>query len=86
MANGRTIKAQALRGLFDPSRQPEAATGQPLELTFFAGKVRLGLSVTKAVLADEDRYGRWPIASRLLSRADRIGFDHRESTGPSADP
>ena len=73
-----------LRGPFDPGGQPQAATGQPLELSFFAWNVSGGLSATKAVLADPARYRdywHWPTASRLLREADRIGFDHQVQYG-----
>ena len=84
MAGRRTIKAEVLRGPFDPGGQPQAATGQPLELSFFAWNVSSGLSATKAVLADPPRYRdfwHWPTASRLLKEADRIGFDHQVQYG-----
>ena len=84
MATSRTIKAEVLRGPFDPGGQPESATGQPLELSFFAWNVRSGLSASKAVLSDEDRYShywRWPVASKMLAHADRIGFDHQVQYG-----
>ena len=40
MAAKRTIKAEILRGPFDPGGQPVSATGQPVELSFFAWNVR----------------------------------------------
>ena len=84
MANNATIKAEVLRGPFDPGGQPESATGQPVELSFFAWNVRSGLSASKAVLSDEDRYShywRWPVAAEMLAHADRIGFDHQVQYG-----
>lgn len=84
MAKRRTIKAEQTRGPFDPGGQPDSATGQPLELSFFAWNVSSGLSATKAVLADPARfrdYWHWPTASRLLAKADRIGFDHQVQYG-----
>ena len=84
MAGARTIKAEVLRGPFDPGGQPDLPSGQPMELAFFAWNVRSGLSATKAVLADEERYShywRWPVASKLLAHADRIGFDHQVQYG-----
>ena len=80
----RTIKAEVFRGPFDPGGQPEVATGQPLELSFFAWNVRGGLSATKAVMSDPARYRdywHWPAASQLLRQADRIGFDHQVQYG-----
>ena len=84
MSKRRTIKAEQTRGPFDPGGQPISATGQPLELSFFAWNVSSGLSATKAVLADPPRYRdywHWPTASRLLKEADRIGFDHQVQYG-----
>ena len=84
MSTRRTVKAEILRGPFDPGGQPEAATGQPMELSFFAWNVSSGLSATKAVLSDPARYKdywHWPTASRMLAHADRIGFDHQVQYG-----
>ena len=84
MKKRRRIKAEVLRGPFDPGGQPDAATGQPLEISLFAWNVRSGLSATKAVLSDPARYAdfwHWPSASRLLQEADRIGFDHQVQYG-----
>ena len=84
MDRRRGVKAEVFRGPFDPGGQPEAATGQPLELSFFAWNVSGGLSATKAVLSDPARYRdywHWPTASKLLSEADRIGFDHQVQYG-----
>ena len=44
----------------------------------------VGLSASKAVLADPPRYRdywHWPTASKLLKEADRIGFDHQVQYG-----
>jgi FMNH2-dependent dimethyl sulfone monooxygenase len=84
VTNKGNITAEVLRGPFDPGGQPELSTGQPLELSFFAWNVRSGLSATKAVLSDEERYcnsWHWPTASKLLAEADRIGFDHQVQYG-----
>ena len=84
MGRGKTIEADVFRGPFDPGGQPDAATGQPLEISLFAWNVRSGLSATRAVLADEARYAdywRWPSAERLLRRADALGFDHQVQYG-----
>ena len=84
MASKRTVKAEILRGPFDPGGQPEVATGQPMELSFFAWNVRCGLSGTKAVLSDPARYQdywHWPTAKKMLQHADRIGFDHQVQFG-----
>lgn len=84
MNQRRTIKAEVTQGPFDPGGQPESASGQPLEISFFAWNVSSGLSATKAVLADPPRYRdywHWPTASKLLREADRIGFDHQVQYG-----
>ena len=80
----QTIKADVFRGPFDPGGQPDAATGQPLEISLFAWNVRSGLSATKAVMADEKRYAdvwHWPSAEKLLRSADALGFDHQVQYG-----
>ena len=84
MTTRRTVKAEVFRGPFDPGGQPKSATGQPMELSFFAWNVSSGLSATKAVLSDPARYRdywHWPTASRMLAEADRIGFDHQVQYG-----
>ncbi len=84
MGRGRTIEADVFRGPFDPGGQPDASTGQPLEISLFAWNVRSGLSATRAVLADEARYAdywRWPSAEGLLRQADALGFDHQVQYG-----
>ena len=84
MTSNRTVKAEILRGPLDPGGQPEAATGQPMELSFFAWNVSSGLSATKAVLADPVRYKdywQWPTARKMLRHAERIGFDHQVQYG-----
>ena len=72
-------KAEILRGPFDPGGQPDTSTRQPLELGFFAWNIKGGLTMSKAVLTDPDRYTdywRWPIASRLVQLAEQVGFDY----------
>lgn len=84
MATERRITAEVFRGPFDPGGQPDVATGQPLEISLFAWNVRSGLSATKAVLSDPERYAdywHWPSASQLLREADRIGLDHQVQYG-----
>ena len=84
MSSQGHVKAEIFRGPFDPGGQPEVATGQPLELSFFAWNVQGGLSATKAVLSNPARYRdywHWPTASKLLMTADRIGFDHQVQYG-----
>jgi FMNH2-dependent dimethyl sulfone monooxygenase len=74
----RTVKAEVLRGPFDPGGQPDSRTGQPLEVSIFGWNVRSGLCGSKAVLSDPDRYSdywKWPISSQLLRDAERIGLD-----------
>lgn len=75
---GGTVKAELIRGPFDPGGQPEVKRSNHLHLSLFAWNVRSGLSATKAVLADPARYRdfwEWPSASRLLREAERAGFD-----------
>ena len=74
----KVVKAEVLRGPFDPGGQPDSRTGQPLELSLFGWNVRAGMSGSKAVLTDPDRYQnyyQWPIASDLVRRAEEIGLD-----------
>ena len=54
MTTRRTVKTEVLRGPFGTGGQPEAATGQPMELSFFAWNVRSGFSANKAALAAEE--------------------------------
>ena len=80
----RRIKADVFRGPYDPGGQPETRTGQPLELALFAWNVQSGLSASKAVLTDPERYRdywQWHTASKLLCEAERIGFDHQVPYG-----
>jgi dimethylsulfone monooxygenase len=80
----RIVKAEVLRGPFDPGGQPETATGQPLEISLFGWNVAGGLSPNKAVLTDIPRYRdywHWPTASKMLQAAERVGFDHQIQYG-----
>ncbi len=74
------ITADVLTGPFDPGGQPNTRSGQPLELGFFAWNIQGGATASKAVLTDPERYQtywQWPIASRLVLEAERIGFDYQ---------
>lgn len=78
MALPKSVKAEVLRGPFDPGGQPDVRSGQPLELSLFAWNIRSGLSGTKAVLSDPERYRDywdWSISSKLLTEAERIGLE-----------
>jgi len=82
--SSRRIRADVFRGPFDPGGQPPTRTGQPLELALFAWNVQGGLSASKAVLTDPQRYRdywHWPTASKMLREAERIGFDHQVPYG-----
>jgi FMNH2-dependent dimethyl sulfone monooxygenase len=73
-----SIKAEVLRGPFDPGGQPAVRRKDHIHLSLFAWNVRSGLSGSKAVLADPERYRdfwKWPSASKLLREAERAGFD-----------
>lgn len=75
---GGSVKAEILRGPFDPGGQPEVKRSNHMHISLFAWNVRSGLSATKAVMADKARYRdfwEWPSASKLLRAAERAGFD-----------
>ncbi|MEV1294917.1 LLM class flavin-dependent oxidoreductase [Pseudonocardia sp. NPDC049635] len=77
-------KVDQITGPFDPGGQPDTRTGQPLELGFFGWNVRAGMTISKAVLEDEDRladYWRWPNSRYLIELAERIGFDYQVPFG-----
>src|SRR5947209_2683561 len=75
-----TIKAEVLSGPFDPGGQPESRSGQPVELGLFGWNIKNGLTVSKAVLANPERYSdywKWPTAKRLVTLAEEIGFEYQ---------
>ncbi|GAB7002538.1 LLM class flavin-dependent oxidoreductase [Nocardioides sp. AN3] len=74
----RTVKADVLRGPFDPGGQPSLEQKHPLHISLFAWNVRSGLAATKAVLSEPKRYRdywEWPASRDLLQAAERAGFD-----------
>ncbi|MYI56052.1 MAG: LLM class flavin-dependent oxidoreductase [Acidimicrobiia bacterium] len=76
----RPVRIEQLTGPYEPNGQPDPHLGQPLQFGLFAWNIQGGSTGSKAVLADPDRYQhywRWPLASRLLSEAERIGFDYQ---------
>ncbi|MBS0624417.1 MAG: LLM class flavin-dependent oxidoreductase, partial [Verrucomicrobia bacterium] len=78
MIQNTSIKADVLRGPFDPGGQPALKRKDHIHLSLFAWNVRSGLSASKAVLADPDRYRdfwRWPSAAKLLKETEAAGFD-----------
>lgn len=80
----QSVRAEILKGPFDPGGQPNDRSGQPLELSLFAWNVQGGLSANKAVLTDIERYRdfwKWPTASKLLTLAEEIGFDNQLQYG-----
>ena len=73
-------KAEVLRGPFDPGGQPETRSGNPLEMGFFAWNIQGGMTASKAVLSDPDRYQtfwHWPNASEMVKEAERVGFEYQ---------
>jgi FMNH2-dependent dimethyl sulfone monooxygenase len=83
-SNRNTIKAEVLRGPFDPGGQPSLKRENHMHLSLFAWNVASGLSATKAVLADTKRYRdfwEWPSASKLLREAEAAGFDSQLQYG-----
>ncbi len=80
----RIIHAETLRGPFDPGGQPEARTGQPIEISLFGWNAQGGMSPNLAALNDLPRfrdYWQWPAAKELLLAAERFGFDHQVQFG-----
>lgn len=75
---GGTIKAEVLRGPFDPGGQPQVKRSNHLHLSLFAWNVSSGLSASKAVLADASHcrdFWKWPSSSKLLKAAEAAGLD-----------
>jgi FMNH2-dependent dimethyl sulfone monooxygenase len=83
--NSKTaVKAEILRGPFDPGGQPDIHRDNHMHLSLFAWNVAGGLSATKAELADVERYRdnwKWPNASRLLRAVEDAGFDSQLQYG-----
>jgi FMNH2-dependent dimethyl sulfone monooxygenase len=84
MASSPFKKVDVIKGPFDPGGQPETRTGQPLELGFFAWNIKGGMTASKAVLDDPDRYQnfwQWPNSMRLVQLAEQVGFDYQVPFG-----
>lgn len=80
----KAMKAEVLRGPFDPGGQPDSRSGQPIELSLFAWNVRSGLTASKAVMSDPERlrdFWEWPRAQHILREAERIGLDSQVQYG-----
>jgi FMNH2-dependent dimethyl sulfone monooxygenase len=78
------IKADVLRGPFDPGGQPETRSGNPLELGFFAWNLACGMTASKAVLSDPPRlrdFWHWETALYLNQLAERIGYEYQVPFG-----
>ncbi len=76
----RPRRVEQLNGPFEPHGQPDPHLGQPLQVGLFAWNIQGGTTSSKAVLADPDRYQnywKWPLASHLITEAERIGFDYQ---------
>jgi FMNH2-dependent dimethyl sulfone monooxygenase len=84
-AGGRPgVSAPTLRGPFDPGGQPDLGPPNHLHLSLFAWNVSTGMSPSKVVLTDPDRYRdywKWPLASRLITDAEAAGFDSQLQYG-----
>jgi dimethylsulfone monooxygenase len=73
-------KAEVTRGPFDPGGQPETRTGHGMELGFFAWNIKGGMTASKAVLTNPERYQdfwHWPNAMRMVRLAEQIGYDYQ---------
>lgn len=78
------VRADVLRGPFDPGGQPELRRKNHVHLSLFAWNVSSGLSGTKAVLDDPGRhqhFWKWPSAVKLLQAAEAAGFDSQLQYG-----
>lgn len=72
--------AEITRGPFDPGGQPDTRIGQPMELGFFAWNIKGGMTASKGVLTNPERYQdfwHWDRASRMVQLAEEIGFDYQ---------
>ncbi len=73
-----SITADIFKGPLDPGGQPEIESPNKVLLGLFAWNVSCGATISKAVLADRERYRdywQWPHASRLVQQAEQAGFD-----------
>ncbi|MEM7541083.1 MAG: LLM class flavin-dependent oxidoreductase [Pseudomonadota bacterium] len=80
MSKGKFKKVEVLRGPFDPGGQPDTRTGQPMELGFFAWNIKGGMTVSKGVMSNPERYQdfwHWDNAARMVQLAEQIGFDYQ---------
>jgi FMNH2-dependent dimethyl sulfone monooxygenase len=80
MAKTNYKQAEILKGPFDPGGQPDTHIGQPMELGFFAWNIKGGMTASKAVLSNPERYQdfwHWENASRMIQLAETIGFDYQ---------
>ena len=78
------IKADTLRGPFDPGGQPDTRSGQPLELGFFAWNLACGMTASRAVLSDPPRlrdFWHWDTARHLNQLAERAGYEYQVPFG-----
>lgn len=76
----QSTKVEETRGPFDPGGQPHTRSGNPLELGLFAWNIKGGMTASRAVLTNPDRYAdywQWPTALRLVQLAERIGFEYQ---------
>lgn len=73
-----SIKAEVLRGPFDPGGQPPLDRDHPLHLSLFAWNVSSGLFASKATISDRERhrdFWTWPAVAELLRATEAAGFD-----------
>jgi FMNH2-dependent dimethyl sulfone monooxygenase len=80
MAKTNYKQAEILHGPFDPGGQPDTRIGQPMELGFFAWNIKGGMTASKGVLKNPERYQdfwHWERASRMVQLAEEIGFDYQ---------
>ncbi|MFT4085396.1 MAG: LLM class flavin-dependent oxidoreductase [Nocardioides sp.] len=78
------VPAKVLRGPYDPAGQPQLNRPDHLHLSLFAWNVRNGLSASKIVLKDPDRYQdfwTWSSAKKLLQATEAAGFDSQLQYG-----
>jgi dimethylsulfone monooxygenase len=84
LSSSKSVKAEVLKGPFDPGGQPERSRAQPIDLSLFAWNVRSGLTASKAVLSDPAHlrdFWEWPRSKDLLMHADRMGLDSQVQYG-----
>jgi len=74
----RGQRVEMTRGPFDPGGQPRVESQNPLLLGLFAWNLTGGCTISRAVLADPDRYQNfwhWDVARRLVRIADEMGLE-----------